>query len=162
MPERIHYTPQSPAVFFPYWKDLGCTSREGLSEDSIRIRDSQDHSNRAAAERLGAEVAMLWRLATHPELRAVHGKSCHDVSVGRLQTKDFIGSECGFVEVDRSRTIPNRQPGCNRAREQSARRWIYDHVPLLSGCDGGLRVRFVGYRNGLQLQRGHALRERGR
>src|SRR6266849_4712571 len=82
MPKWISQTPQSPAVFLAYRENLGCTSFQRPCEDSIRIRDGQDHSYRAATERLGAEVAMLRRLVAQPKLRAINGALCHHSSTG--------------------------------------------------------------------------------
>ena len=108
MPERINHPPQSPSVFLPYREDLGCASRPRLAEDSIRIGYSQYHSNRAATERCGTEVAMLSRLVTQPKLRAINRKPCHHASTRVFEAKDLSRSECGLVEVDGSRTITNR------------------------------------------------------
>src|SRR5437660_5142226 len=108
MPERINHPPQSPSVLLPYREDLRCARRPRLAEDSIRIGYSQYHSNRAASERFGTEVAMLRRLVTQPELRAINGQPRPHASARVFETKDFSRSECGLVEVDGSRTIPNR------------------------------------------------------
>ena len=108
MPERINHPPQSPSVLLPYREDLGCASRPRLDEDSIRIGYSQYHSNRAATERFGTEVAVLGRLVTQPKLRALNRKRCHHASAGVFEAKDLSRFECGLVEVDGSRTIPNR------------------------------------------------------
>jgi hypothetical protein len=108
MPERINHPPQSPSVLLPYREDLRCARCPRLDEDSIRIGYSQYHPNRAATERLGTEVAMLRRLVTQPKLPAVNGKPCHHASAWVFEAKDLSRSECGLVEVDGSRSIPNR------------------------------------------------------
>src|SRR2546423_2674646 len=113
MPERIDHATQSPAVFLSHREDLFRASFPRPKENSIRIFHSQDYSNRAAAERLRTEVAMLRRLITQPKFRAVHGKPCHHASVGPFEAKDLRRSERGLVEVNRTRTIANRQPGCD-------------------------------------------------
>src|SRR5437773_8573906 len=114
MSERIHHASQSPAMFLAYWKNFFRPCRPRLTENSVRICHRQNYSNRAATERLGTEVAMLRRLITQPKLRAIHGKPCHHASVGPIEAKDLSRSECGLVEANGSRTIPNRQPRCNR------------------------------------------------
>jgi hypothetical protein len=110
MPERINHPPQSPSVLLPYREDLRCASRPRLGEASIGIGYSQYpyHSNRAASERFGTEVAMLSRLLTQPKRRAINGNPCHHASTRVFQAKDLSRSECGLVEVNASRTIANR------------------------------------------------------
>ena len=108
MPERINHPPQSPSVLLPYGEDLRRASRSRSDEDGIRIGYGQDHSNRAATERFGTEVAMLRRLVTQPKLRALNGQPCHHASAGVFQAKELSRGECGLVEVDGSRTITNR------------------------------------------------------
>jgi hypothetical protein len=108
MPERINHPPLPPSVLLPYREDLGRARRPRLDEDSIRIGYSQYHSNRAAPERLGTEVAMRRRLVTQPKLRAIEGKPCHHASARVFEAKELSRSECGLVEVDGSRTIANR------------------------------------------------------
>jgi len=108
MPERIHHPPQSPSVLLPYREDLGCASRPRLDEHRIRIGHSQYHSNRAATERFGTEVAMRRRLVAQPKLRAIDGKPCHHASARVFQPKQLSGSERGLVEDDGLRTIANR------------------------------------------------------
>ena len=94
MPKWISQTPQAPAIFLAYREDLGCTGFQRPCEDSIRIRDGQDHSYGAATERLGAEVAMLRRLVTQLKLRAIDGEFCHYPSAGILQAIGLGRSKC--------------------------------------------------------------------
>src|SRR6266700_1502618 len=93
MPVRIDHSPHAPAVSFVYRMDLRRTGLHRSREDSIRISDRQDHSNRAATKRLRAEVSMLWRFVTRPKFRALHGKSCHHAALGSIQAKDLSGPE---------------------------------------------------------------------
>ena len=108
MPERINHPPQSPSVLLPYGEDLRRASRSRSDEDGIRIGYGQDHSNRAATERFGTEVAMRRRLVAQPKLRAIDGKPCHHASARVFQPKQLSGSERGLVEDDGLRTIANR------------------------------------------------------
>src|SRR5205823_4969477 len=117
MPEGIHHTPQSPAMFLRDGMNFSRASRPRLTKNSVRIRHRQNDSNRAAPQRLGTEVAMLRRFVTQPKLRAIHGKPCHDASVGPFEAKDLRSSECRFVKVNGSRTIANREPGCDGGHE---------------------------------------------
>ena len=134
MPERINHPPQSPSVLLPHREDLGCASRPRLAEDSIRIGYSQYHSNRAATERFGTEVAMLGRLVTQPKLGAINGKSCHHAPARVFEAKDLRRSECGLVEVDGSRTIANRKPRRDRGPEGAARCGICDRLTHARVC----------------------------
>jgi hypothetical protein len=62
MPKRINDPAESPTMFLPDGDNLGRASRQRAREDGIGVRNRQDHSNRTAPERLGAEVAVLGRL----------------------------------------------------------------------------------------------------
>jgi hypothetical protein len=57
------------------------------------IRHSQDHSSRTAAERHRAEIAMLRRFVTYPELGALHRKPRHNSAIVSIQPKDNRRSE---------------------------------------------------------------------
>jgi hypothetical protein len=107
MPEGINHASHSPAMFLRDGMNFSRASLSSPKEDRVRICNSEDHSNRAATERFRTEIAMLRRLITQPKLRAVHGKPCHDASIGPFQAKDLSRSECRLVEVNGSRTIPN-------------------------------------------------------
>src|SRR4029077_658414 len=102
------------AMFLSYRVDLFRASISRPNENSIRVVHSQDDSNRAAPERFRTEVAMLGRFITQPKLRAVHGEPCYHTSLRPFEAKHLKRSECGFIEVNGSRTISNREPRCNR------------------------------------------------
>ena len=95
-------------MFLSYREHLFRASPSCSKKNSIWIVHSQNDSNRAAPERLRTEVAMLGRFITQPKLRAVHGKPCYYTSVRPFEAKDLKRSECGFIEVNGPRTIPNR------------------------------------------------------
>src|SRR5256885_5598802 len=111
MPKGIHHAPHSPAMFLRDGMNFCRPCRPRATENSVRICHRQNYSNGATAQRLRTEVAMLRRLVAQPKLRAVHGKPCQYASVGPFEAKDLCRSECRLVEVNGSRTIPNRQPG---------------------------------------------------
>jgi hypothetical protein len=108
VPEGIDHPAYSPAVPLADRVNLGCTSRERPGEHLIRIRYRQDHPNRTTSERLGAEVAMLWRFITLPKLRTVNGESCHHAPVRTVQSIDLRRAKSRFVELESLRTISDR------------------------------------------------------
>src|SRR5882724_1491112 len=71
---RIHHAAHSPTVFLTHRNNLGCARLERPRKHSVRIRDGQNHPHRTAAQSLRAEIAILGRFVTQPELRAIHGK----------------------------------------------------------------------------------------
>jgi hypothetical protein len=107
MSEWIDHAAESPTVFFSNRDDVRCASRYCLGEDGIWIRNRQHHSNRSTSERLGTEVAVLGRLIAHPEFGAIYREPGH-YTPSAVKPEDFRCSESRFVEIDGSRTIPNR------------------------------------------------------
>jgi len=131
MPERINQAPKPPAMLFRYRGHFGRAGGQRLRKDSIRVCHSQDHSNRTATKRLGAEVAMLRRFVTQPKLRAGNGKSRDYAASWIFQSKDHSRSKRCFVKVHGSRTVANRQPWGDRTRKQRTRGRTLDHIALL-------------------------------
>src|SRR6266545_4350750 len=75
MAEWIDHAAQAPPVHFFHGGDLSGTCRKGLREHPVRIRHGQDHTSRGSSQRLRAQVAVLRRLVTQPELRTINGQS---------------------------------------------------------------------------------------
>lgn len=59
MAEGIDYAPDAPAVSLSYWMNYASTCLAGLRKCCIGVRDRQNHSQRAAVQRLGTEVAVF-------------------------------------------------------------------------------------------------------
>jgi hypothetical protein len=68
----INQATQPPTMLLAHREYLRCTSRQRPRENFIRVRDRQDHSDRAATKRLRFWFIRL--SVTYPKLCAVHGK----------------------------------------------------------------------------------------
>src|ERR1700694_5020635 len=112
MAEGIDDTAQAPAVIFGHWIDLRSSGGQGARENCIRIGHSQNDADRAPAECLRTEVAVLGRLVAHPELCALYGKP-RDDAVSSVHAKYFRCSECGLIKLDGFGAIANGEPGCD-------------------------------------------------
>src|SRR5262249_7535112 len=106
--EWIDDSAQSPAVLVADGMyDSGARS-DGALEGGIGIVNDHHHPNSAAAKRLRAEIQMLWRFVSDPELGTFHGQPGDDFSTFAIDTEDFQGSESRLVEVDGLRAPANR------------------------------------------------------
>ncbi len=104
----IDQTAKFPAMLFADRKDFRCSGFQRAKENCIWIRNSQYQTHRTTAERLWTEIAMLWRFVTYPELRTVYRKPGHDTSARIIQAISLCCAKCGFVKLDRRRTISDR------------------------------------------------------
>src|SRR5579864_7345883 len=57
--EWVDEASQTPAVLLAYREHLGCAGCQGLRENCIRVGNGQNHSDRAASERLPARPVKL-------------------------------------------------------------------------------------------------------
>ncbi len=120
MAEWIDDTAQAPPIGFRHRDDLPGACRNRPGKHAVRIRHGQDHPDGTTAQRLRTEVAMLRGLISQSKLCAIHGQPTHDRTTRILETKDFSRPECQFVELNRSRAIPNGQHGRDRTGSPSA------------------------------------------
>src|ERR1700676_5002865 len=108
--------------------DVGPSS-DGLFESSIRIFDYHHHPYRTTAKRLGAEVPVLRRLVRYPKLAFPHGQpSNHRSTTLVVDAEQFVSSECRLVELDRPRSVSNRE------------HWSYSRILVLRA------LRFVAHK----------------
>ena len=86
---------QAPAVLVGDGGDLAGAGLDRPAHRGLRVVDDQQHPDAAAAERLGAEVAVRWRLVGHPERRRTDRELGHDrlVLVGATEPEDLDGAE---------------------------------------------------------------------
>jgi hypothetical protein len=67
-------------------------------EDCVGIIDHKNHANSSAAQRLRAEILVLWRFVCDPEV-AISNRELRDyASVGPIKAKDFARAEGLFVK----------------------------------------------------------------
>src|SRR5215510_7015123 len=114
MAERINDAPETPTIFVSHWRHLSCARRVGLCEDRRGVFHNQQHSNRASAQRFGAEVEVLRGFFRNPELCAVYGQLS---DAAALNAEQLDRAERRFVKVDRLRPVSHGQRGGNRRSE---------------------------------------------
>jgi len=118
MSEGIDDPAKTPAVFLDDGIDLLCTGCQSAGKEGIRIGDSKDDPDGAAAESLRAEVEIFWRLATDPEFGALDGEACDDIVAG-VEAKNFRGSEGRLVELDGAGAVADGEPRGDGGGESS-------------------------------------------
>ena len=130
---RVIDTSQAPTVFFRDRIHLGGASGLGLLHVGSRIVDDKQHSNRAAPERLGAEVRTGWRLVGYPENGVPDRELGDDVGmvVRTTYTIDLDRPERALIErygltaATEPKAAPQQlphRPAVPRTRQHSSRR----------------------------------------
>src|SRR6516225_8580791 len=104
-------------------------------EKRIGIGNCDQHTRRAAPQRLGAEIRMLGRLVSDPKLVAAQRQPSNYTSVFRLHSIQFFGAEGISVEVDGPFTMPNTQHERDLGRH---------HYRLCHGCPPLLGTQIAG------------------
>jgi len=99
--EGIDQASCAPTIWliFKGQDNLGSRS-QGLLESSVRIVHSQDHSDGAPAQSLGAEVLMLGRFVREPEDGLTHRQFGNHCPCVILDAKLSLGSKCCLVELN--------------------------------------------------------------
>jgi hypothetical protein len=106
MTRGINNPAKSPTVVIFDRNDLSGTCHDGAFTDDMRIVNDKQHSDRASAQRLGAEILVRDRFLGDPEFRAVEGES------GDAAAGDAIGldrSEGSLVEFHGFGPVPHAQ-----------------------------------------------------
>ena len=93
--------------------------RDGALADHLGIFHDQQHSHRAAAQRLRAEVLVLGRFLRHPEFRAIdrepaYAAAGNAIGLGRV--------ERALVELDCLGPIPHRESRRDLRADMALRR----------------------------------------
>lgn len=92
----------------------------GAVEDSVGIVDCENDADGASVEAFGAEIEVLGRLVSEPEIGSSNGEVRDDRAAFGRRAKNDHGSERGFVEVDSLGSVPDveqrGQGGFNRIR----------------------------------------------
>lgn len=99
---------QSPAVLVFDWENLRCAGGDGTLTDQSRVPNNEQHTDRAAAQGLRAEVFVGRRFFGDPEFRPINGES-GDTTAGNAISLN--GIEGALVELNRGRPVPHRQRG---------------------------------------------------
>ena len=94
--------------------DLRCARGDRPRVNRVWIGDRENEAGRRAAGRLRAEVAVLGRLVTEPELGAFDGESRDDAAARVLEVIDLDRAESGFVKLDGARAAADGEPGGKR------------------------------------------------
>jgi hypothetical protein len=110
MAEGIDDASDAPAVLIADGKDLFCSGFDGAGKHGVRIGGRHNDADRDSAKRFWTEVVMLGRLVAEPEFGAVNGQLGNH-AVATIESKSFLGSEGGLVEIDGARATSEAEPG---------------------------------------------------
>src|SRR6266699_5815824 len=99
VPVRINHSSHPPTVLFRHWNHSRRPGLHRSRKHCIRVGHRENHSDRTAPNRLGAEVLMLWRFITDPKLGSIHGKPSHHASARIFQSKSLASSKRLLVKL---------------------------------------------------------------
>src|SRR6185369_14071570 len=102
MSEWINDPPESPAMRVSNWRYDGCACSDGLGAHRRGIFHNQEHSNRAATQRCGAEVEVLRGFFGDPELCAGYRQLSNAAAVHAIK---LACAKRRLVEVHRLRPV---------------------------------------------------------
>src|SRR2546422_10913069 len=109
MTEGVDDTCYAPAVLVSDGPDFSCPCSNGAAKRSIRVLHGQHDADRTSTERFGAEVEVLGRLVSNPEVGPCDRQTSYDPSIIVLVAKTFDCPEGFLVEVHGTCPMSDRQ-----------------------------------------------------
>src|SRR5580698_1301206 len=110
---RVDDAPDAPTVLLADCINLFRAGFKSVPENRIRIGHGKDDAHRRSAQRLGAEVEVLRRFVSDPELGALYGKPRHNAAAA-VESINFDRAKCLLVKLHCFGAVSHRKPGRNR------------------------------------------------
>src|ERR1700682_4577317 len=101
VPEWIDDSPYTPTVLVADGPNNCRSCRDNPIENDIRISHNHQYPHRTTAERLGAEVEVLWRLVGQPEFSSARGQPSDHLPLIVVDSEQLGSSERRLGALDR-------------------------------------------------------------
>src|SRR4029453_11142723 len=111
--KRIDHSSNTPPVFLHHVPDDFGAGCHRAVESRVWIIDNHYHPAGTSTKRLRAKVAVLRRFVAKPELGSTDSQPSNLFPALAVYAKQLFGSKGSFVELNRRRTVPNREPRRN-------------------------------------------------
>jgi hypothetical protein len=106
--EGIDEAADAPSIFLiGDGPNLSGSGFEGAREDSIGIVDDHDHASGRAADRFRAEIFVLGRFVSHPEVGVSYCELRDNIAALAIEAEKLASSEGLLVKVDSLGTAPD-------------------------------------------------------